>query len=142
MSKLKIKVRFDYEGKSKRKKLINVNNSLEKAEELRQQKAAFMRNIPIQGIEILEIDMSQEAYTIRDEIEGQNVSYAPMFVTVMADSVDAVIKFPMDEAFRTIEIIEPELLSVSRTELERVFCRINTELLNYRQQLERKRDWK
>jgi hypothetical protein len=142
LSKLKIRVRFDYEGKSRRKKLINVNNSLEKAEELRQQKAAFMRNIPIQGLEIIEIDMSQEAYTIRDEIEGQNISYAPMLVTVIADSIDAIIKFPMDEAFRTIEIIEPELLSVSRMELERAFCQVNFELLNYKQQLERKRDYR
>jgi hypothetical protein len=49
----------------------------------------------------------------------------------------------MKEEFRTIEILEPEQIELSRIEMERLLLRINDELINYRDYLERKIDnWK
>ena len=60
-----------------------------------------------------------------------------------ADSLEDVLRFIMKEEFRTIEIIQPEQLELSRIELERLLLRINDQLINYRDYLERKIDnWK
>jgi hypothetical protein len=143
MSKLKFRVRFDYEGKEKSGRLFGGKSSLDVAEEFRQQKVNSMRNIPTQGILIEEIDMSQEVYTIFDEVDNKSISYAPVFITFSADSLTAVVKYAMKEEFRTVEFLSDQEITLSNLELERLLMKVNEELLTYKQLLDRKRDyWK
>ncbi|MBO8159530.1 hypothetical protein [Thermosyntropha sp.] len=141
--KIKIRVRFDFLGKAKQGKLFGGKTSEQVAEEIRQNKVLLMRNVPVQGITIEDIDMSQEVYSVHDEFTGKILAYAPVIVTFYADSLEDVIKFTMKEEFRTIEVLEPEEMVLSKLEMGRILLRISEELANYKVYLERKIDsWK
>ncbi len=143
MSRLKFRIRYDYEGRSKSGWHFGKKSCLEAAEDNRQKKVALMRNIPNQGIIIDEIEMGSEVYTIFDEYEETSISFAPVTFTLQADSLDSIIKYVMKEEFRTIEIIEPSEVSLSKLDLERLMRRVNEELLTYKHFMQRKRDnWK
>lgn len=135
-----MKVRFDYKGKSRQGKLFGSKSGEQVAEELRQHKVSLVRNVPIQGIYIEDIDMSQEVYTVFDEVTGKMVNYAPVFITFQADSMEDAVKFTMKEEFRTVEVLEPENLTLSSLEMERLLLKVSEELTNYRLYLERKLD--
>lgn len=141
---IKMKVRFDYiaDGKSSRR-LFGSKSGEEQAEELRQHKVASIRNMPIQGISIIAIDMNLEVYTIYDEITNRVVACAPVCITIHADTLEDAIKFAMKEEFRTVEVLEPQEINLSRIEVERLLAKISEGLQNYRSYLEKKMDhWK
>ncbi|WP_054696918.1 hypothetical protein [Syntrophomonas palmitatica] len=144
MAKLRLKVRFDYVGRAKNgKMLIGGKSSEQVAESLRQHKIAMIRNVPIQGIIIEDIDMSQEVYSVYDEISGKEIAYAPVVVSFSADSLEDAVRFSMKEEFRTIQVIEPEDIQLNKIDIERLLMRISSELLDYKRYLERKiNNWK
>jgi hypothetical protein len=144
LSQLRLKVRFDYIGRSKSGKKLFGNKGHEQiAEETRQHKVSQIRNVPIQGIHIEDIDMSQEVYAVIDEITGRELCYAPVTILFGADSLEDAIRFIMKEEFRTVEILQPDQLTFSKLEMERLLLRINEQLISYRNYLERKIDnWK
>jgi hypothetical protein len=139
-----MRVRFDYvaEGKPSRR-LFASKGGDEQAEELRQHKIALIRNVPVQGINIEEIDMSKEIYSIFDEYTNRLSSCAPVIITFAVESLEDAIKFVMKDEFRTIEILEPAQIDLGRIEMERVFSKINEGLQAYRSTLEKKmNNWK
>lgn len=143
MNRIRMKVRFDYQGKTRQGKLFGRKSEEQVAEELRQHKVSLIRNVPIQGIYIEDIDMSQEVYTVFDEITGKMLAFAPVTITFSADSLEDAVKFTMKEEFRTVEVLEPEELALSRLDIERLLLRISDEMLDYRTYLQRKLDnWK
>lgn len=139
MSRLRLKVRFDYAAEHKpNKRLFGNKNNNEQAEEVRQQRVATIRNIPIQGITIDDIDMSQDIYSLFDEFLGRTVFYAPVTIVFTADSLEDAVKFTMKEEFRTIELMEPSEMVLSSIEVVRLLQKINAELINYKQLVERR----
>lgn len=144
MSRIRMKVRFDFAGKTKSgKRFFGSKSSEETAEEMRQQQITLIRNVPVQGIHIEDIEMNQEIYTIYDEVTSKAVAYAPVSIAFTADSLEDAVRFTMKEEFRTVEIIEPEELVLSRIDMERLLLKISDELLNYKSYLERIIDnWK
>ncbi|HZJ84163.1 MAG TPA: hypothetical protein VFD02_01290 [Syntrophomonadaceae bacterium] len=143
MSTLKMRVRFDFIGKGRQGRLFGQKNPEQYAEEVRQHKVSLIRNVPIQGIHIEDIDMSQEIYMVQDEITGKTIAYAPVAVIFYADSMESAVKFTMKEEFRKVEILAPDEINLSKFELERLLIKISEELLNYKNYLERKIDnWK
>ncbi|MGS0764936.1 hypothetical protein [Syntrophomonas curvata] len=144
MNGLRLRVRFDYMGRAKSGKKFFGSKGVEQiAEEMRQHKVSQIRNIPIQGIHIEDIDMSQEVYSVIDEITGREMCYAPVIIVFGADSLEDVIHFIMKEEFRTVEILQPDQLTFSKLEMERLLLRVNEQLISYRHYLERKIDnWK
>lgn len=143
LTEIKIKLRFDYPGQAKSGKLFGSKNVEQIAEETRQHKVSMMRNVPIQGIRIEDIDMSQDIYSLVDDITGKKIAYAPVVITFFADSIEDAIKFVVKEEFRTVEIIEPEELQLSKGDMEKLLFRISLELTEYRDHWLRKIDnWK
>ncbi len=143
MNKLKMRVRFDFVGKGKQGKLFGGKNSEQFAEEIRQHKVSLIRNVPIQGIYIEDIDMSQEIYMVQDDITGKKIAYAPVSIIFYADSMEDAAKFTMKEEFRKVEVIEPEEINLSKFEVERLLLKVSEELVSYKDYLERKLDsWK
>lgn len=139
MGKLRVKVRFDYVGNGKTKRALFGGKGLEEsAEGLRQHKVSVLRNIPIQGITIEDIDMSQEIYSVYDEINARAIAYAPVIITFVADSLEDVLKFTAKEELRVVQILEPDEIRLSSIEMERLLIRVNEELVDYKQFLERK----
>lgn len=135
-----MKVRFDYKARARQGKLFGGKTGEQAAEEIRQHKVSLVRNVPIQGIYIEEIDMSQEVYSVFDEVQNKMVTYAPVLIVFSADSMEEAVRFTMKEEFRTVEVLDPEELTLSRLEMERLLLKVSEELSNYRTYLERKLD--
>jgi hypothetical protein len=135
-----MRVRFDFVGRGKSNKLFRGKNCVELAEQIREHKVSLIRNVPMQGIEIEDIDVSQEVYTICDEITNNISAYAPITICLSADSLEDAVRFTMKEEFRRVEILDPESITLSKLEIERLLLKVSAELLSYKDYLKRKLD--
>lgn len=142
--KLKLKVRFDYKGWAKQNRFPFKSKSVEEvAEQTRDQQVALLRNVPVQGIRIDDIIMGGEVYTVFDELRGVSIGYAPVWIEFTADSIEDAVHFIMKEEFRKVEIVEPDQLSLSKIEIERLLFKVNEELKAYKAYLDKKLEyWK
>lgn len=135
---LRLKVRFDYRGEGRQKKLFTKwKEGEEIAEEIREQKAILLRNIPIQGIRIENINTNGEVYTVIDEKSGNEVAYAPVEFVLEADTIEDVIPLLLKDEFRKVEMLFPADVTLDKHQVERVIYKINDELRNYRHYLEK-----
>ncbi len=136
---VKAKIRLDYKGETKPSKFLFGGKNLEEvAEEVREKKVALLRNVPVQGIQIEDIDMSAEVYVVQDDLSGNPVAYAPVQITVNCDSLEDLSRFVIVDEFRKIEILEPEQVYYPKLDLERFLFKISQEIKNYRGQLDRR----
>ncbi|MGE5543775.1 MAG: hypothetical protein ACM3UW_02280 [Bacillota bacterium] len=144
VGKLKLRVRFDYKGWAKQNRFPFKSKSVEEvAEQIREQKVALLRNVPVQGIRIDDIIMSGDVYTVFDEIRGIPVGYAPVWIEFTADTIEDAVHFIMKEEFRKVEIIEPDQLTLNKIDIERLLFRVNEELKAYKAYLDKKMEyWK
>lgn len=128
-NRIKIRIRLDYKGETKPPRFFFGGKTTDRvAQELREQKAALIRNVPLQGINIEDINCNLEIYHVSDELEGEEVAFAPMVITLSAESIEDVIRFIMREEFRKIEIIEPDNIVFSKQDLERFLAKVNEEM--------------
>ena len=136
---LRLRVRFDYRGVSKPKGLFFGSKNIDQvAEETRDNKAALLRNVPVQGIHIEDIDTSSEVYTVFDEALGAPVAYAPIQVTIQAEVIEDVVRFIMQEEFRKVELLEPDQVVLGKHDIERLLFKMNEELRAFQIALERR----
>jgi len=135
---IKAKVRLDIKGIARPGRFLFGGKPMDKAaEDAREQQVTLLRNVPVQGIHIDDIDLGIETYTVCDESTNNEVAYAPVVLQITADSLEDLIKFIMREDFRKIEINSPTSLSLYRYDIERLIFAIAKELRDYRQHLER-----
>lgn len=138
-SRIRVKVRLDYKGYQKPSKFFFGGKNLEEAaEEVRDQQVSMLRNVPLQGISIEEVDMSADVYVVFDEIANTDVAFAPVILTISADTLEDVIRFIAREEFKKVEILQPDSMTLSRIDIERILFRVSEELRGYRLLLERK----
>ena len=144
VGKLKLRVRFDYKGWAIQNRFPFRSKSVEEiAEQTREQKVALLRNVPVQGIQVDDIIMNDEVYTVYDELRGVSVGYAPVWIEFTADTIEDAVHFIMKEEFRKVEIIEPSQLTLSKLDIERLLFRVNEELKAYKAYLDKKLEyWK
>lgn len=136
---IKVRIRLDFKGTNKPGRLLFGGKTVEKAaEEVREQQVALFRNVPMQGLHIEDIDMSNEIYTVIDEVTNVEVAYAPVVLTITADALDDVARFITRDDIRRVEVLEPGSITLNRYDLERLMFRIYEEMRSYRLQLERK----
>lgn len=136
---LRVKVRMDFKGVGKPGRFLFGGKPSDKAaEDLREQQVAVFRNVPIQGIQVEDIDMSAEVYTVHDEVTSTEVAYAPVVLQLRAESLEDVVRFIARDDFRKIEIIDPPNMSLSRYDVERLLFRVAEEMRVYRSLLERR----
>lgn len=140
---IKIKLRLDYSGHTKSGKLFGNKNVEQIAEENRQHQVSLIRNVPVQGVRVEDIEMSQDVYLVIDESSSKKVAYAPVVITFYADSIEDAINFSMKEEFRTVEVLEPEDLLLSKSDMEKLLFKVSKEMMLFRDNLLRKIDnWK
>ena len=108
------------------------------AEEIREQKAILLRNLPIQGVRIEELNTEIEVYTVRDEATNREVAYAPIEFIMETDSIEDLIPLLLREEFRKIEVVGPNEIVLEKHEVERIIYRISEEMRNYQLLLERR----
>ena len=138
MDAIKVKLRFDYLGQGKTGKFFGKKSLEQNAEEIRQHKVALLRNVPSQGIRIEDIDMSGEVYTVYEEINRKEIAYAPVVITISADSIEDALKFAMKDEFRTVEVLEPENISLTKADIERILYKVSDELRDYKEYMLKK----
>lgn len=137
--KLRLKVRFDYRGEDRPGRMFSRGKDGEQvAEEIREQRAILLRNIPIQGVKIEEINTNGEIYLIKDEVTGREVAYAPIEFIVETNSIENVIPLLLREEFRKIEVLSPAEITMDKHEVERIIYKMNEELRTYSLYLERR----
>jgi len=134
---LRLRIRFDYKGE-KSGRLFGGKSPDKLAEETREQKAALLRNVPMKGIFIEDIDMGTEVYVVYDEETGKEAAYAPLELTVVADTIEDVVRFVMCQEFRKVEMLEPKQLILSNKDIERILYKMNEELNNFSEALEKR----
>ena len=137
-SPLRCRIRLDYRGEARGRFLFKGKNTERAAEEIREQKIALLRNVPVQGVIIEDIDASMEVYTVYDEIQGGETAFAPVILTIKADSMQDVMRFIILEEFRKVEVLSPEEVVLDRHAVERFLFAANKEMQTLRGFLERK----
>jgi len=134
-----VKIRLDFKGTGKPGRFLFGGKNVDKAaEESREQQLAVFRNVPMQGIQIIDIDVSTEVYTVYDDIANNEVAYAPLVLTIKADSLENIIRFITREDFRKIEVLDPASITLSHNDIERLLFRFYEEMKEFRYWLERK----
>ncbi len=122
---IRAKVRFDYRGKARPSRFFFGGKTTEEsASELRQQQAALWRNVPLQGVQVDNLELG-EIYFVYDEEADDEVAFAPLELDVITDSFDKLLRFAARDEFRRILILEPENVSMSKQQMEHLFFHIN-----------------
>lgn len=134
-----IKVRLDFKGTGKQGRFLFGGKPTDRAaEEAREQQIAIFRNVPMQGMQIIDIDVSADVYTVYDDINNSDTAYAPLILTIRADSLENIIRFITRDDFRKIEILDPAFISMNHTEIERLLFKVHEEMQESRSRLEKK----
>ncbi len=134
---IKAKVRLDIKGVARPGRFLFGGKTMDKvAEEAREQQVTLLRNVPIQGIHIDDIDLGIEIYTIFEESSGFEVAFAPVILQLTADTLEDLIRFTMRDDFRKVELSSPTTLSLHRYDLERLIFTIAEEVREYRLRFE------
>jgi len=124
-SSLKFRVRFDYKGKPRPARFFFGGKRTENvAQEFREQQVALWRNVPLQGINVENMDLG-ELYSVYDEEMDEEIAFAPLELIVRADSLEDLLRFVVREEFRRIEILEPSNIVLTGKEIERLLFKIN-----------------
>ncbi|HEY8343974.1 MAG TPA: hypothetical protein VIL66_02155 [Bacillota bacterium] len=131
-SPIRAKIRFDFRGETGRQSFLGAlafgkTKPEEVAESIRQRRVAMLKNLPWQGVALEEIQADQEIYTIPEAEQGERLAYAPVELTVRADSLEDLLPFVLREEFRKIKIIEPEEMVFSNFDMERAIYKMGQE---------------
>ena len=126
---VRARVRFDYKGVRRPNRfLLGSKDPMEVASEQREREAILLQKVPIQGIRIEDIDISFDSFKVNDPVTGEETAYAPVQLTVDADSVEDLARFTMRNEFRTIDILEPDQLCLTNRDMGRLLYRVNEEM--------------
>lgn len=133
--KLHFRVRFEFKVVAGPFRLFAKREDLkEKAAANRRKKVKILQQVPVKGINILEIDPHHTVYL--NEEEGRKVAYAPVEVIFEADSLEDAIPFLMSKDFSNVELMYPDHVALSPQEFEQLIEKMNNKLKEYRACLE------
>lgn len=125
---IRVKIRLDYRGEGKSSRFIfGSRRGDEIIEQIREQEVALLRNVPMQGLFLEDIDLSIDPYTV-SEYDGRRkreVTYAPVIITLRLENIDDLLPLVTKPEFRKIEFLSPENLNIHRLDIERLFFRVS-----------------
>ncbi|MEL1136457.1 hypothetical protein AAC978_14890 [Desulfitobacterium sp. THU1] len=125
---IRVRIRLDFRGEGKSGRFIFGGKSREEiAEQVREQEVALLRNVPLQGIFLEDIDLSLDLYIV-NESDGRRkreVAYAPVILTLRIENLDDLLPLVVKQEFRKIEFLSPENLQIHRLDVERLFFRVS-----------------
>ncbi|AGL01958.1 hypothetical protein [Desulfallas gibsoniae] len=138
-TEIRVRVRLDFKGQGRPGRFLFGGKPGDRAaEEVREQQVALLRNVPVQGIHIEDIDMSVDVYTVWDDVNEAEVAYAPVIISIAAENIEDLLRFIAREDFRKIEVLEPGSIVMSRSDLERFLFKVGEEIKSHIAYLERK----
>lgn len=130
---IRAQIRLDFHHQGKSRGLFFRRRPEEFAQEERERQVAILQNVPFQGITLEKIDAERDVYVIASPYGDSDVAYAPVEMTVCADSIEDLIAFTLREEMRKIKILEPEEMVFSNYDVERALFRMSEE---YRDDME------
>ncbi|EHQ88161.1 hypothetical protein [Desulfosporosinus youngiae] len=125
---IRVRIRLDFRGESKNGRFFFGGKSKElMAETMREQQVALLRNVPLQGVIIEDVDLSLDVYTVNEENGRRNreVAYAPIILTLRIENIDDLLPLLIKPEFRKIEFLSPENISHHRLDMERLLYRLS-----------------
>jgi len=125
---IRVKIRLDFKGEGKSGRFLFGGKSREEiAEQVREQEVAMLRNVPLQGIFLEDIDLSLDLYIVSesDGRKKREVAYAPVLLTLRLENLDDLLPLILKSEFRKIEFLSPESLAIHRLDVERLFFRMS-----------------
>lgn len=130
---VKAKIRLDFKAEDGGRKFFWKRPNLQElAKTLRSKQVSLLRNLPFQGLNVEELNEDREVYLIPDVVNHREIAYAPLELTVDADSIEDLMQFTLREEFRKIKILAPSEISLSNGEVERLLFKVNEE---YREEI-------
>ncbi|HBP65500.1 MAG TPA: hypothetical protein DD730_14880 [Desulfosporosinus sp.] len=125
---VRVRIRLDYGGESRNGRFFFGGKSKEQmAETMRAQQVALLRNVPLQGILIEDVDLSIDVYSVSNG-EGRHkheVAYAPIILTLRIENLDELLPLLIKPEFRKIDFLSPENISLHRLDMERLLFRLS-----------------
>ena len=125
---VRVRIRMDYRGEARSGRFFFGGKSNEQmAETMREQQVALLRNVPLQGILIEDVDLSLDIYIV-SEGDGKRVhevAYAPIVLTLRIENLDDILPLLIKSEFRKIEFLSPENITLHRLDMERLLFRIS-----------------
>lgn len=125
---IRVQVRLDFRGEPKSGRFFFGGKSKEEmAEVFREQQVAILRNFPLQGITMEDVDLSLEVYEMRETIgrKASDVAYAPVVLSLRLENLDDLLPLILRQEFRKIEFLSPEQVHLHRLDLERLLFRMS-----------------
>ncbi len=131
LAPIRAKIRLDFRGEESRQSFFFGKATPEAAaERQREHQVAILKNLPWQGVTLEDVNTDFEVYTVTAQDRGEKIAYAPVELTVTADSLEDLFAFVFREEFRKIKILEPEELTLTSFEMERTIFKMGQEYRN------------
>lgn len=125
---VKAKIRLDFKAEVGGRKFFWKRDNLQEiAKTLRSRQVSLLRNFPFQGLNVEDLNVDQEVYLAPDGASCKETAYAPVELVVEADSIEDLMKLTLREEFRKIKVLEPNQISLSNGDVERLLFRVNEE---------------
>lgn len=125
---IRVRIRLDFRGEPHGRRFFFGGKSKEEiAETMREQQVALLRNAPLQGIVLEDVDLSLDIYTVSENTgrKLEEVAYAPILLTLRLENIEDLLPLILKAEFRKIEFISPDTVSVHRLDLERMLFRVS-----------------
>ena len=125
---LRVRIRLDYRGEQRNGRFFFGGKSKEQVAELaREQQVAMLRNVPLQGLILEDVDLSLDVYAVNEVIRRRlrDVAYAPILLTLRLENIEDLLPLLLKPEFRKIEFLSPENVNIHRLDLERVLYRFS-----------------
>lgn len=138
---IRVRLRLDFRGEKRNGQFFFGGKTKEQVAELvRERQVAMLRNVPLQGVVLEEVDLTLEVYTT-DEITGrrmQDIAYAPVLLTLRLENIEDLLPLLLKPEFRKIEVLSPDSITVYRMDLERTLYRLSQAFSEERKIMEQK----
>ena len=138
---VRVRIRLDYHGESQSGRFFFGGKSKEQmAEIMREQQVALLRNVPLQGVIMEDVDLSLDIYTVTagEGRRSNEVAFAPIVLTLRIENLDDLLPLLIKPEFRKIEFLSPENVSLHRMDMERLLYRISQSFQQEVKSLEQK----
>ncbi|AFM40780.1 hypothetical protein Desaci_1793 [Desulfosporosinus acidiphilus SJ4] len=125
---VRVRIRLDFKGEARSGRFLFGSRSKEQvAEATREQQVAVLRNVPLQGIMIEDVDLSLDVYTVSQGSgrRTQDFAYAPIILTLRVENLDDLLPLLIKPEFRKIEFLSPENITLHRLDMERLLFRLS-----------------
>ncbi len=138
---IRVRVRLDFRGEKRNGQFFFGGKTKEQVAELvRERQVAMLRNVPLQGVVLEDVDLSIDVYSI-DEITGrrlQDIAYAPVLLTLRLENIEDLVPLLLKPEFRKIEVLSPDSVTIYRIDLERTLYRLSQAFSEERKNMEQK----